>query len=85
MQMVNAGLIPATVTTKQRADLWSQVLTHIQPHPDLVIASGGQLAWVIRKNNPQLKQVVDELSSRTQWGHPSATPCFDATCKIPSG
>ncbi len=26
VQMVNAGLIPATVTTKQRAALWSQVL-----------------------------------------------------------
>ncbi len=61
VQMVNAGLIPATVTTKQRAQLWSQVLDHIQPHPDLVIASGGQLAWVMRKNNPQLKQMVDEF------------------------
>jgi membrane-bound lytic murein transglycosylase MltF len=61
LQMVNAGLIPATVTTKQRADLWSQVLPHIQPHPELVIASGTQLAWVMRKNNPQLKQLVDEF------------------------
>src|SRR5271157_3213902 len=61
VQMVNAGLLPATVTTKQRADLWSKVLDHIQPHPDLVIASGGQLAWVMRKNNPQLKQLVDEF------------------------
>ena len=33
VQMVNAGLIPATVTTKQRARLWSQVLDHIQPSP----------------------------------------------------
>ena len=63
VQMVNAGLIPATVTTKERAILWSQVLDHIQPHPDLVIASGGQLAWVMRKNNPQLKQLVDEFVS----------------------
>ena len=63
VQMVNAGLIPATVTTKQRAALWSQVLDHIQPHPDLVIASGGQLAWVMRGNNPQFKQVVDEFVS----------------------
>jgi len=61
VQMVNAGLIPATVTTKQRAALWSQVLDHIQTHPDLVIASGGQLAWVMRKNNPQFKQLVDEF------------------------
>ena len=61
VQMVNAGLIPATVTTKQRADFWSKVLDHIQPHPDLAIASGGQLAWVMRKNNPQLKQLVNEF------------------------
>jgi membrane-bound lytic murein transglycosylase MltF len=61
VQMVNAGLIPATVTTRQRADLWSQVLHHIKPHPELVIASGGQLAWVMRRNNPQFKQLVDEF------------------------
>ncbi len=61
VQMVNAGLVPATVTTQQRAALWSQVLPHIQPHPDLVIASGGQLAWVMRQSNPQLKKLVDDF------------------------
>ena len=61
VQMVNAGLIPATVTTGQRADLWSKVLDHFQSHPELVIASGGQLAWVMRRNNPQFKQLVDEF------------------------
>jgi membrane-bound lytic murein transglycosylase MltF len=65
VQMVNAGLIPATVTTKQRADLWSQVLDRIQPHPDLVIASGEQLAWVMRKNNPQLKSCYGGLARFT--------------------
>jgi membrane-bound lytic murein transglycosylase MltF len=61
VQMVNAGLIPATVTTKQRAQLWSQVLGNLQVHPDLVIASGLTQAWAMRKNNPQLKQLVDEF------------------------
>jgi membrane-bound lytic murein transglycosylase MltF len=61
IQMVNAGLIPATVTTGMRADLWSKVLDNIRPHPELVIASGAQFAWVMRKNNPRLKQVVDEF------------------------
>ena len=61
VQMVNAGLIPATVTTKQRADLWSNVLVNVKPHPELVIAGGEQLAWVMRKNNPQLKQAVDDF------------------------
>jgi len=61
VQMVNAGLIPATVTSKQRADLWSKVLDHIQPRPELVVASGVQLAWAMRKSNPQLKRVVDDF------------------------
>jgi membrane-bound lytic murein transglycosylase MltF len=61
VQMVNAGLIPATVTTKQKAALWAQVFDHIHPHPDMPIATGVQLAWVMRKNNPQFKQLVDEF------------------------
>ena len=61
VQMVNAGLIPATVTTNQRAELWSNVLDNLKPHPELVIARGQQLALVMRKNNPQLKQVVDDF------------------------
>jgi membrane-bound lytic murein transglycosylase MltF len=61
IQMVNAELIPATVTTQMRADLWSKVLDNIKPHPELVIASGVERAWAMRKNNPRLKQVVDEF------------------------
>jgi membrane-bound lytic murein transglycosylase MltF len=62
IQMVNAGLIPATVTTNIRAELWSKVLDHIKPHPELTIASGVRVAWVMRKNNPRLKQLVDEFA-----------------------
>ncbi len=68
VQMVNAGLIPATVTTNQRAALWTQVLDHIKAPPDTVIASGQQVAWVMRKNNPQLKQLVDEFLSTHAQG-----------------
>jgi membrane-bound lytic murein transglycosylase MltF len=61
VEMVNAGLIPATVTTKQRADLWAQILPNVRSHPDLVVSSGENLAWVMRKDNPQLKALVDEF------------------------
>jgi membrane-bound lytic murein transglycosylase MltF len=61
IQMVGAGLIPATVTTQLRANLWSQVFDNLKPHPELMIASKVQLAWVMRKDNPQLKQLVDEF------------------------
>jgi membrane-bound lytic murein transglycosylase MltF len=61
IEMVNAGLIPATVTSKGRADLWSQVLPNLKPHPELVVASGVDTAWVMRRNNPQFKQIADEF------------------------
>jgi membrane-bound lytic murein transglycosylase MltF len=61
VQMVNAGLIPATVTTNVRADLWARVLHNLKPHPDVAIDRGASVAWVMRKNNPRLKRLVDEF------------------------
>ena len=61
IQMVNAGLIPATVTRSARAELWSQVLPNLRIQKDAVIASGQQAAWAVRKDNPQLKQLLDEF------------------------
>ncbi len=68
VQMVNAGLIPATVTIEQRAEVWSHVLPYVHPHPELVIASGQNLAWAMRKNNPQLKKLVDEFMATHKVG-----------------
>jgi len=61
LEMVNAGLIPATVARRARADLWAQVLPNLKAHPEMVIASEGEAAWVMRKNTPHLKQLVDEF------------------------
>jgi membrane-bound lytic murein transglycosylase MltF len=61
IQMVNAGLIPATVTNKARADLWAQVLPNIKSNGNLVVTSGTDMGWVMRKNNPEFKQLVDEF------------------------
>jgi membrane-bound lytic murein transglycosylase MltF len=36
-------------------------LHHLTIHPQPVIASGEQTAWAVRKNNPQLKQLLDEF------------------------
>jgi membrane-bound lytic murein transglycosylase MltF len=61
IQMVNAGLIPATVTNRNRAELWAQVLPNLKAHPELVVASEGTMAWAMRRNNPKLKALVDEF------------------------
>ena len=69
LEMVNAGIIPATVTITDRAKLWASVLPDITPQPNLVIADEGTLAWAMRKNNPKLKAVVDEFTKSTHGGN----------------
>jgi membrane-bound lytic murein transglycosylase MltF len=44
VQMVNADLLPATVTYKDRGDLWAQVLPNVSVHPELVVADEGEMA-----------------------------------------
>ena len=85
IQMVNAGLIPATVTTKQRADLWSRVLPNLTPHPESVIAKEGNLAWAMRKNNPQLKHLLDQFVMGHGKERPLETFCYAAICRTRSG
>jgi membrane-bound lytic murein transglycosylase MltF len=50
LEMVNAGIIPATVTITDRAKLWTSVLPDIIPQPNLVVADEGTLAWVERRS-----------------------------------
>jgi membrane-bound lytic murein transglycosylase MltF len=68
VQMANAGLVPATVTTTARAQLWAEILPNLKTHPDMVVSSGNNLAWVMRKNNPQLKQLLDEFAENHKAG-----------------
>ncbi len=60
LEMVNAGLIPATVSFNFRAELWSKVFTNIVVTP-AVLKDDGQAAWAMRKGSPQLKAVMDEF------------------------
>ena len=61
LEMVNAGILPATVTTSQRAKLWSTVFPNINAQETLVIADDQNLAWAVRKNNPALEKLVNEF------------------------
>jgi membrane-bound lytic murein transglycosylase MltF len=68
LEMVNAGIIPATVTITERATIWASVLPNITAHPDLVVANQQNLAWAMRKNNPELKAMVDEFARTHRMG-----------------
>ncbi|HUL33553.1 MAG TPA: lytic transglycosylase F [Candidatus Eisenbacteria bacterium] len=61
LEMVNAGLIPATVTLDTRANFWIKVLPHLTEHPDAILTRDGQTAFATRKDSPQLRNLLDEF------------------------
>jgi membrane-bound lytic murein transglycosylase MltF len=61
LEMVNAGLIPATVTINMRAVFWAKVFDHLHPCSGCVLGNEERLAWVMRKDCPELKQKVDQF------------------------
>ena len=60
LEMVHAGLIPATVTFNFRAELWSKVFPNIVMTP-AVLTERAPIAWAMRKGSPQLKAVMDDF------------------------
>jgi len=68
LEMVNAGLIPATIVDNHIATFWKQIFETIELHPDVRVREGGEIAWAIRKGSPQLKQVVDAFVAKNRKG-----------------
>lgn len=61
LEMVNAGLIPATATINIRAEFWSKVFPHLILHSSIILKEDGQLAWAMRPDSPQLRKLLDEF------------------------
>jgi membrane-bound lytic murein transglycosylase MltF len=68
LEMVNAGIVETTVVDSYLATFWSQVFTDLKPHPELVLRTNSQIAWAIRKDNPQLKTTLDQFVARNKVG-----------------
>jgi membrane-bound lytic murein transglycosylase MltF len=68
IEMVNAGLMPLTVSADFLANFWKQVFPNIKVHEGAPLLTGGNIAWAIRKGCPQLKAVVDDFAARHAKG-----------------
>jgi membrane-bound lytic murein transglycosylase MltF len=58
LEMVSAGLAPATVVDDFTADLYTQVFPNLQKHSDIA-SPPGDIAWAFRKNSPKLAAAVN--------------------------
>jgi len=68
IEMLNAGLIPLIVVNKFQADFWKQVFPQITVHDNIAVRTGGEIAWAIRKDSPQLKAMLDDFAARNKVG-----------------
>ena len=58
------GLVAIIVVDKHKADFWKQVFPKIKVHDDMAVSTGGEIAWAIRKDSPELKRMLDNSSRR---------------------
>ena len=54
LEMVNTGAIPMTVADEHIARAWTKALPNIVVNEKLAVRTGGKIAWMVRKNNPEL-------------------------------
>jgi membrane-bound lytic murein transglycosylase MltF len=57
--MVNAGLLPGTITFSHLAEFWSQIFDRIRVNAEAAVRPDGHVAWALRKDTPQLREAVD--------------------------
>jgi len=68
LEMLNAGLFGIAVADDYKLDIWSKIYPKIKPRPDLAVNTGGELAWAIRPNSPQLKAALDAFLKTHRQG-----------------
>jgi membrane-bound lytic murein transglycosylase MltF len=68
LEMVQAGILPAIVIDEHKAHLWLQVLDGLQLHTDVPLREGGEIAWAMRKNSPELMAAVNKFMGKAKRG-----------------
>ena len=61
LEMVNAGLVSITIADDYLATFWEQIFENIKPHPDLQVRTGGEIAWAMRQDSPEMAAVLNRF------------------------
>jgi len=68
IEMVNAGLIPATIADEPVAGFLAQIFEGIVVHKENAIGGEYDIAWAFRQNSPQLADVVNKFVANARKG-----------------
>ena len=73
LEMVNAGLVDATIVDDFIGEFWEQVFPNIRLNKDAAVRTGGEIAVAVRKNNPKMLAAanawIKEYGPRTAFGN----------------
>ena len=67
LEMVNAGLAPATAAHDYVASFWSQLLPNLKVNKGAVVKTG-EIAWAFRKGSPQLATELNAFIAKYPEG-----------------
>jgi membrane-bound lytic murein transglycosylase MltF len=59
LEMANAGLVDILVVDNHKAWFWQRVWPGLKLNPTVTLRTGGDIAWAIRKDSPQLKAALN--------------------------
>jgi membrane-bound lytic murein transglycosylase MltF len=59
LEMAAAGLVDALVIDNHTAWFWQRVWPTLKLYPTVALRTGGEIAWAIRKDSPQLKAALN--------------------------
>ncbi|MFO1397233.1 MAG: lytic transglycosylase F [Burkholderiales bacterium] len=61
LEMVNAGLVPVTVMDRYKVRMWQPVMKSLSIRENARVAEGNAYAFMLRKDSPQWKAVLDRF------------------------
>jgi membrane-bound lytic murein transglycosylase MltF len=68
LEMVDAGLVPATVVDSHIADMWKQVFEQMVVVPEIRLREGASIAWAVRKGCPDLLATTSAFVEENRKG-----------------
>jgi membrane-bound lytic murein transglycosylase MltF len=85
LEMLNAGLLEATVVDDWKAKMWAQVLNKVQVREDIQLRPPIRMGWAIRKDSPKLAAELNEFYAyyaKTAGGIPALQRQYMKTIKV---
>jgi hypothetical protein len=65
---VNAGLVNITIADDFTAEFWAKIFPKLTLNKIATVRTGGDIAWMIRKDSPQLKAELNDFLARYPVG-----------------